>query len=90
MSASLTNAFSISRSQAELISTVLKKIEMILAKSAFAIGFAKKSINQACDLDIEKALVNEAEIFSSLFDSSDAAEGMAAFLEKRKPVFKGL
>jgi enoyl-CoA hydratase len=75
--------------QAELIPTVLKKVEMILAKSPLAIGLSKKSINQACDLEIEKGLQNESEIFGSLFESSDSKEGMTAFLEKRKPTFLG-
>lgn len=74
---------------ADLIPTVMKKVEMILTKSAVAVGLAKKSINEAYDLDVEKALTNEAEIFGSVFESEDSAEGMNAFLEKRKPLFKG-
>lgn len=75
---------------AELISTVMKKVEMILSKSSVAVGLSKKSINQASDLDIDKALKNEAEIFGRSFESSDSKEGMTAFLEKRKPLFKGI
>lgn len=75
--------------QTELISTVLKKMEMILTRSPLAVASAKKSINQAFDLDTEPALENEAQIFSSLFASEDTKEGMAAFIEKRKPVFTG-
>lgn len=75
--------------QAELIPTVMKKVEMILAKSAVAVGLAKKSMNEAYDLEVEKALANEAEIFGSIFESVDSKEGMAAFLEKRKPTFIG-
>lgn len=74
---------------ADLIPTVMKKVEMILAKSAVAVGLSKKSINQANDLEVEKALSNEAEIFGSIFESVDSKEGMAAFLEKRKPTFIG-
>lgn len=75
--------------QADLITSVMKKVEMILAKSAVAVGLSKRSINQASDLEIEKALVNEAEIFGRIFDSADSKEGMSAFLEKRKPKFNG-
>lgn len=75
--------------QTELISTVLKKMEMILTRSPLAVASAKKSINQAFDLDTEPALENEAQIFSSLFTSEDTKEGMAAFIDKRKPVFTG-
>jgi enoyl-CoA hydratase len=75
--------------QSELIPTVMKKVEMISSKSSVAVGLSKKSINQAFDLEIEKALSNEAEIFSSAFESADSKEGMQAFLEKRKPNFNG-
>ncbi len=73
----------------ELMPTVLKKIEMILTRSPLAVSEAKKSINQAFDLDTEAALTNEAEIFSHLFLSQDRREGTQAFIEKRKPLFKG-
>jgi enoyl-CoA hydratase len=77
-------------SLAELIPTAMKKIEMILSKSAVAVNLAKKSINTARDMDTEKALFNEAEIFGSVFETADSKEGMTAFLEKRKPAFTGL
>lgn len=77
-------------SLAELMPSVLKKIEMILAKSPLAVGQAKKSINQAFDLETEKALENEAQFFANLFESEDTKEGTKAFIEKRKPQFKGI
>jgi enoyl-CoA hydratase len=75
---------------AELLPTVHKKIEMILRQSPLAVGQAKKSINEAFELEIEKALENEAEIFAHLFESEDTQEGTKAFIEKRKPQFKGI
>lgn len=76
--------------QSELMMAVNKKLEMILAKSPLAVGRAKLSINQAFDLETEKALENEAEIFGGLFGSYDTTEGTKAFTEKRKPNFKGI
>lgn len=76
--------------QTELMSTINKKIEMILTKSPLAVGHAKRSINQAVDFETEKALENEAEIFSTLFGTFDTTEGTKAFTEKRKPNFKGV
>jgi enoyl-CoA hydratase len=75
--------------QAELIPTVLKKIELILTRSPLAVAEAKKSMNQAYDLETEPALENEAQIFGGLAGSHDTKEGTKAFVEKRKPVFKG-
>lgn len=76
--------------QSELMMAVNKKIEMIITKSPLAVGRAKLSINQAFDLETEKALENEAEIFGGLFGSFDTTEGTKAFVEKRKPNFKGI
>lgn len=73
----------------QLIPTVMKKIEMILTRSPLAVSAAKKSINQAFDLETESALENEAQIFATLFTSDDTKEGTMAFIEKRKPVFTG-
>lgn len=75
--------------QNELMNTVIKKIEMMLTRSPLAVAAAKKSINQAYDLETEVALENEAQIFGALFVSADTKEGTSAFIEKRKPVFKG-
>jgi enoyl-CoA hydratase len=74
---------------AELMATVLKTVEMILAKAPVAVGAAKQSINQAWDMDVEQAQRNEAQIFAELFNTDDVKEGTAAFIEKRKPEFKG-
>lgn len=75
--------------QAELMTMVDKKISMILSKSPLAVASSKKSILEAYSLEIEKGLKNEADIFSVLFESQDTKEGTQAFLEKRKPQFKG-
>lgn len=75
--------------QAELLTAVTKKMDIILTRSPIAVAAAKKSINQAFDLETEPGLENEAQIFSALFNSKDTKEGVKAFIEKRKPVFTG-
>ncbi len=75
---------------AELMSRVRKTVDLILTRAPIAVGSAKISINQAWDMDVEQAQRNEAEIFAELFNSDDMREGTKAFVEKRKPTFKGL
>ena len=76
--------------QAQLMETVMKKVNSILAKSPLAVSMAKKSMNYAYDSEVEKSLEFEADLFSGLFESEDTKEGTKAFLEKRKPSFKGI
>ncbi|MEK2688605.1 enoyl-CoA hydratase/isomerase family protein [Bdellovibrio sp. GT3] len=75
--------------QAELMATVMKTVEAILSKAPIAVGMAKRSINQAWDMDVEEAQKNEARIFAELFNTEDVKEGTGAFIEKRKAAFKG-
>lgn len=75
--------------QAELMNGVMKTIDMILAKAPIAIGYAKRSISQGWDMDVEEAQRNEANIFAELFNTDDMKEGTLAFIEKRKAQFKG-
>lgn len=75
--------------QAELMTTVMKTVNTILTRGPIAVGASKKSINQAYELDVEEAQKREAQHFADLFTSEDVREGTRAFIEKRKPVFKG-
>jgi enoyl-CoA hydratase/carnithine racemase len=52
-----------------------------------ALAAAKKLVNSG--LQLETGLASEAASFGRIFSSADAKEGMAAFVQKRKPVFKG-
>lgn len=76
--------------QSELMVTVEKKLTAILSKSPLAVASSKKSILEAYNVEIDKALQNEAKVFSVLFSSEDTKEGTRAFMEKRKPQFKGI
>jgi len=76
--------------QAELMNTVMKTVGTILSRGPIAVAAAKKSINQAYELDVEEAQKVEAGHFAELFATEDVREGTRAFVEKRKPAFKGI
>lgn len=61
----------------------------IATKSPVAIKLAKMAINKAFEMGLSDGLDFERELFYMLFASEDAKEGMHAFMEKRKPEFKG-
>jgi enoyl-CoA hydratase len=61
----------------------------IASKGPLAVSSAKGLINLACDVPLEPGCAAEAESFGACFSTQDQKEGMAAFVEKRKPAFKG-
>lgn len=63
--------------------------EEIASRPPIAVRLAKEAVNWAVDVELGEGLVKERQHFYKLFDTEDQKEGMKAFLEKRKPVFKG-
>ncbi len=61
----------------------------IAAKPALAIKQAKEAVLKSANTALDEGLDFERKSFLTLFASEDRKEGMKAFLEKRKPVFKG-
>jgi enoyl-CoA hydratase/carnithine racemase len=59
------------------------------AKASLAAGLIKRSVTTGSDLSLEAGLALERELQQRLFESEDAREGLAAYTEKRKPIFKG-
>ena len=58
-------------------------------KAARAVGRIKRSVQSGAEIPFEYALALERELQQQLFQSEDAKEGLDAYVQKRKPQFKG-
>jgi len=61
----------------------------IAAMSPVAVQLAKEAVNRAFETHLEEGLAFERKNFYLTFGSEDQKEGMKAFIEKRKPAYKG-
>jgi enoyl-CoA hydratase len=73
----------------KLMETTEKIAGKIASKSTVQIQFIKELVNKCADIDLNSANSMEISYFASGFSTKDQKEGMKAFLEKRKPEFKG-
>ena len=67
----------------------LKLAEEIASRAPLAVRAAKKMINQTYEQTLSEGLTAEKQEFYNLFSTEDQKEGMQAFVEKRKPEWKG-
>lgn len=67
----------------------LKLAEEIASRAPVAARVAKKMINQSFERTLSDGLSEEKQQFYTLFATEDQKEGMQAFIEKRKPEWKG-
>lgn len=72
-----------------LIEEAKKILNGIIEKAPIAVELALKSIISGMEMAKEEGLKLEASNFSILFSTEDMKEGVKAFIEKRKPEFKG-
>jgi enoyl-CoA hydratase len=73
----------------QLLEETMKTARSLASKSAAILRSLKKVIDSGADIDLKNGCALEAEAFGVCFGSLDMREGVAAFLEKRKPEFKG-
>ncbi len=76
-------------SSKELMDETLKTAKAIASKGSISLNMAKQTINQGLDVDLATGCKMEIDAFALCMASEDAREGTLAFLEKRKPEFKG-
>jgi enoyl-CoA hydratase len=61
----------------------------VAARAPAAVRHAKLAVSEAFESSLSDGLANERSLFYQLFATEDQKEGMQAFLEKRKPEWKG-
>lgn len=74
---------------ADLEAKTMEIANRISEKSPIALRMAKEAVKIASRSNLDEGLRREVDLFALCFSSEDKDEGVAAFLEKRKPSFKG-
>jgi len=72
----------------KLLEEALKLADKIAALSRPAVLAAKEAVNRAFETTLAEGVRFERRLFHAMFATEDQKEGMAAFVEKRKPSFK--
>jgi enoyl-CoA hydratase len=73
----------------QLQEKTLELANMIADKGPIAVRLAKEAVKIASRSNLDEGLRREVDLFALCFATEDKDEGVNAFLEKRKPVFKG-
>ncbi|HWP97691.1 MAG TPA: short-chain-enoyl-CoA hydratase [Syntrophomonadaceae bacterium] len=73
----------------ELLASAKKIAKKISSKGQVAVRLSKAAALQGMQVDIDRAMTIEADVFGLCFATTDQTEGMTAFLEKRKAAFTG-
>ena len=69
------------------VTTGIQLAKKIASHSRQALAFAKQAIDEGADQSLSDGLQTEAHYFGHVFQTEDVKEGVAAFMEKRKPRF---
>lgn len=73
----------------QLMNRVREIAKSLASKAPIASRFILQAVDQGNNTEIDKALNMESRLFGKICGTDDMKEGTSAFLEKRKPIFKG-
>jgi enoyl-CoA hydratase len=73
----------------ETMSFVENMAADIASRGPISLKYTKEAVNKGMDLTLDQGLRLEADLYLHLHTTGDRTEGIRAFLEKRKPEFKG-
>ncbi len=73
----------------ELMEAVMKVAKKIRSNAKVAVQLSKIAVNRGIHADMTTGVAYEGEVFGLCFSTDDQKEGMSAFSEKRKAIFKG-
>jgi len=73
----------------ELMDKTLEVARAMASKSPVTLKLAKRALRLANEMELSAGLEQERDLFALAFSTDDKIEGVAAFLEKRKPEWKG-
>jgi enoyl-CoA hydratase len=73
----------------QLLPAAKEWAEKLAQKPAIALRMLKEAVNTGVNVDLQSGLTVESACFGNTFATEDRKEGMRAFAEKRKPVFRG-
>lgn len=74
--------------KAELRAEAIRVAKQVAAFSRPIVMLTKDAVNRAYELPLTEGVRYERRVFHSIFATEDQKEGMAAFIDKRKPAFK--
>jgi enoyl-CoA hydratase len=73
----------------QVVHVALELARRLAAQAPHAVRVAKRAIARAFEESLHASLLDERRAFTALLQTEDAREGVAAFLEKRKPTWQG-